>query len=1189
MSANLVWLCILLVVTAAALLLRRRHPSVRPALVPDPAYAARPGQPAPAAPQPLSVSLHKLAEGLTDFFDASAQPTDLLANVDFQRGAALFTREDAPVDLVLSYVTGDNAVISCMASAALHDRKEAGDTPDKVIETIGAMGGWPLFFALRYLEGAVPPADLLIGRILSRAGEHWNHRIPQQILKDFVARRAAADEKPAFGAHLQGLSRWRLETLKGILMKLGPEAAPLRDEYADFHKAWIDTDYLAGVGTLWSVDAAERASIIEHEGLLAAVATLEASYLADRPRSTLLVGEAGVGKSAIGRALAARLGRSGWIVFQAGASELLAGQIYMGEFEKRMQDVVRQLSRPRRVLWVIPDFPALALAGRHRNSQVGALDFILPLIERGEITVLGECQPAAYDRLVREKPRCTTALTALRIQPTSEAVTLDLARRWMRAHTAPGAGTGSGSGAQAAPDIQEAVAARDTDAVIHEAAQLALQFLGHKGMPGSVLELLRISHERLKAGASASAGTEAGSETGTEAGPPAPIAPDDLIVTLSQITGLPAHILDDREALDLAALRTLFEERVKGQPEAVDCLVDRVAMIKAGVTDPTRPSGVFLFAGPTGTGKTEIAKALAEFLFGSPERMIRLDMSELQAIESLDRILGTRDEERGDSLADQVRRQPFSVVLLDEFEKAHERVWDVFLQVFDDGRLTDRRGRTADVRHAIIILTSNLGGAIPSGLSLGFSKEHDGFRAGVVTRTVEKAFRKEFLNRIDRVVVFRPLSREVMRQILQREMSAALQRRGLRSRAWAVEWDESAIEFLLKKGFTEDLGARPLKRAIERYLLAPLATAIVKREVPAGDQFLLLTGRDDRLDLEFIDPDAPQAAGDVVVRLPAMETDAPLPAGSARPGADLGGIALQPGGRPEEADFLRARLAALSARVESDRWKQDKAKTLEDTGRPDFWSSPGRFETLGLYEYRDRIESGVQRAGSLLDRLAGRPGDPRSRYPRHLVGALAHNLYLLETACADVEGQRPREAFLLVEAKTSRGAPQPEADRFASELAAMYRSWAAKRRMRMQVLDERPADGQPYRFLMAVSGFGAYSILAPEDGLHVLEQPEDRPHQFERCRVQVSVVAQPLEPAGDAPRALRAQAEHAIEKQATRNLRVVRRYRRDPSPLVRDGIRHYRTGRIDLVLCGDFDLLGGGVGTEETGKTTMPP
>ncbi|HKN47333.1 MAG TPA: AAA family ATPase [Candidatus Polarisedimenticolia bacterium] len=1161
-----------LIIAAVVLTLRRRSSSARsrPAATPgdretkpDASGQISAGgvttDKASAAPGiALSRTLHEVAEELSKFFDKSALPADLLANTDFRGGVDLLARDDADVDMVLSYVTGDNSVISCMASEALRERKERGETPDRVIEAVGGIGGWPLFFALRYLADAVPAREPLVGRILSRAGGAWDHRFARGFLKDFVALRMAAGEKPTLGAHLQGLSRASLGAVDKVLKSLGPEAGALRDEYESFRKAWIDVEYLAGVGTLWSADAAERAAIIEHDALQAAVAGLEASYLAGRPRSTLLVGEPGVGKSAIARALAGRMRRAGWIVFQAGAAELLAGQIFIGQLEERMQEVLRHVSRPRRVLWVIPDFPTLALAGRHKYSQVGVLDLILPLIEQGTITVLGECQPAAYERLLLEKSRCATALTALRVEPLSEAETLRLARQWIMRHAPAGAASPS-----------------DPDAVIHEAAQLALQFLGHKGMPGSVLELLRVTCERLAAGAAGGTGP---------AGASPPITADDLIVTLSQMTGLPAHILDDREALDLAALRSLFEERVKGQREAVDCLVDRVAMIKAGVTDPTRPSGVFLFAGPTGTGKTEIAKTLAEFLFGSPERMIRLDMSEFQSIDSLDRILGATGDERADSFADQVRRQPFSVVLLDEFEKAHERVWDIFLQVFDDGRLTDRRGKTADVRHAIIILTSNLGGAIPSGLSLGFSKEHEGFRAGVVTRTIGKSFRKEFLNRIDRVVVFQPLSREVMRQILYRELSAALQRRGLRSRAWAVEWDESAIEFLLGKGFTEDLGARPLKRAIERYLLAPLATTIVNRQVPAGDQFLLVTGRDDRLELEFIDPDAPQMADEVATPLPVIAADSPAPPGATPAGTGLGGIALQPGGRREEADFLRARLVALCARVESGDWKEDKARALEETGRPDFWASPGRFEILGRYEYRDRIESGVQRAGSLLDRLVGRAGDPRSRYPRHLVGALAHNLYLLETACADLEGQRPREAFLLVEAKSSRGAPAPETDRFAAELAAMYRSWAAKRRMRVQVLDERPANGQPFRFLMAVSGFGAYSILAPEDGLHVLEQPEDRPHQFDRCHVQVSVVPQPLEPAGDAPRALRSQAERALEQLTTRTLRVVRRYRRDPSPLVRDGVRRYRTGRLDLVLGGDFDLLGGGPVPDEASR-----
>jgi len=185
MSANLVWLCIL-VVMAGALLLRRRYLSARSA--PASKDAARPEQPSPAGPRPpLSVSLHRLASDLSSFYDDSAQPTDLLANPDFAHGVALFTREEAPVDLVLSYVTGDNSVISCMASAALSERHEAGDVPDRIIDAVGGMCGWPLFFALRYLEGVVPAGEPLVGRVLARAGESWNHRIAQQILKDFVA------------------------------------------------------------------------------------------------------------------------------------------------------------------------------------------------------------------------------------------------------------------------------------------------------------------------------------------------------------------------------------------------------------------------------------------------------------------------------------------------------------------------------------------------------------------------------------------------------------------------------------------------------------------------------------------------------------------------------------------------------------------------------------------------------------------------------------------------------------------------------------------------------------------------------------------------------------------------------------------------------------------------------------------
>lgn len=162
--------------------------------------------------------------------------------------------------------------------------------------------------------------------------------------------------------------------------------------------------------------------------------------------------------------------------------------------------------------------------------------------------------------------------------------------------------------------------------------------------------------------------------------------------SLSELTGLPVRLLDDRKHLDIEGLRRTFNQRVMGQVEAVECLVERVAMIKAGLTDPTRPAGVFLFAGPTGTGKTEIAKSLTEWLFGSADRMIRLDMSEFQTSDDLGRIVGEQEASDSDALVGKIREQPFSVVLLDEFEKAHPRIWDLFLQVFDDGRLTSRAG-----------------------------------------------------------------------------------------------------------------------------------------------------------------------------------------------------------------------------------------------------------------------------------------------------------------------------------------------------------------------------------------------------------------------------------------------------------------------------------------------------------------
>jgi ATP-dependent Clp protease ATP-binding subunit ClpC len=809
------------------------------------------------------------------------------------------------------------------------------------------------------------------------------------------------------------------------------------------------------------------------------------------------------------------------------------------------------------VLWVVPNFHETLWAGRHRYSPVGVLDLLLPSIESGSVKVIGEVSSEAYEQLLRLRPRLRTAMQTCRLSPLSDEETLELGRRWAD-------GRGGAKPPREGEEISDAgERPRVSEKTLREALQLAKQYLGDRAAPGNLLLLLDATRRRLLA---------------EDKGGRGETTLDDLLVTLSQLTGLPVQILDEREGLDLSELRSFFERRVLGQPEAVDCLVERVAMVKAGLTDPTRPQGVFLFVGPTGTGKTEIAKTLAEFLFGSPDRMIRLDMSELQTWESQARILG-ESEETSDSaaLVNQIRKQPFSVVLLDEFEKAHPAVWDLFLQVFDDGRLTDKRGNTADFRHSVIIMTSNLGATLPHGASVGFSQEQSQFAAGSVERAVGRAFRREFVNRIDRVVVFRPLGRGVMRELLRKELNDVLTRRGLRTRQWAVEWDESAIEFLLEKGFTADLGARPLKRAVERYLLSPLALTIVNHQFPEGDQFLFVRSSPDgqTLDVQFVDPDAPEDGTAPSTVMDECEAEA----GGARE-LRLEAVALDPRGTPEELRVLQEKYDEVAAQVEDDAWAARKEDALRQMQSGDFWNSSERFSVLGAIEYMDRIEAGLDTARSILARLRG----DRRRLPPDLVGRVAQQLYLLDSACRGLREGYPRDAFLLVTAAREPGADRARGDAFARRLAEMYRRWAERRRMRFELFEEGVDDprgdggGAPageYRAVLAVSGYGAYTILRPESGAHVFEAAQDD-KPFRPARASVRVVGQPDEPAGRGREALRRQAERALSEEspaAASAPAVVRRYREEPSPLVRDTARGWRTGRLERVLEGDFDLI----------------
>jgi ATP-dependent Clp protease ATP-binding subunit ClpC len=1118
MGAEFVWLLVValaLVFVSRSGWVRRRAP--RPAAVPPPPPPDR---------APPEDSIEDLLVEIGPRYREATQPADLLEFPPFKRLVDLFASPRCTHAELLAQYNGKFAEAACAALEALSRRPGDPDVRAQVLESINKYVPFTRYFALRMLHLRTPADAPLIGDVLLALDASWRQPGPLTILAAFLATRVAGGERASFGGRLAQLAPGQGTFLRDLLAQIGdPQVEPLRAELAAEGERRINTGFLASVGRVWPDSPSPDRDVLDHAALLANVAAMETALLARPPRSVLLVGHRGVGKTALVRVLATRLQRQGYCFFEAAASDLIAGAVLVGAFEERMQHLLRELGNGKRVVWFTPDLHALVFAGAHQYSPASALDLLLPAVEQGSLRLIGECGPAGYERLVQEKPRVLNALHTVRVEPLAESASSELAERWAERNALP-----DGS----------PLASADT---LREAAQLAEQYLGDVARPGNLLGFLETVRSRRQRVASANAA----------------IGPDELIATLSDRTGVPASILDDRQTLDLAALQHFFEARIKGQPEPVAALVERVALIKAGLTDPTRPQGVFLFVGPTGTGKTEIAKTLAEFLFGSAQRMIRLDMSELQTPESQGRIVGGPSGGHGRALVDLIRGQPFSVVLLDEFEKAHPRVWDLFLQVFDDGRLTDWQGNTADFRHAIIILTSNLGAAVEGGPPLGFGEAGGSFSAALVERSVARVFRPELLNRIDRVAIFRPLSRDTMREVLRRELDAVLERRGLRNRSWAVEWDETALDFLLERGFTRDLGARPLRRAVELHLLAPLARTIVDHTYPRGDQFLFVRSDGGRLLVEFVDPDAPE------------DVSRPQESGGGE-ASSLPSIALDPHGTASELDELRTVHRRLVADTTCETWQQRKTAALSAMSSPGFWDSSQRFETLGVAEYCDRIEAGVQSIGSLLERLARRG---RQRLPAEHIGRAALRLHLLEVARADVREGRPGDAFVCIEGAAESGRTSSETNGFAGRLTAMYRAWAERRGMRLVALEEGCATGQPYRALLAVSGFAAHTLLAPESGLHVLEDPDGNVPGFRRWQVRVRVIAQPIDPPEPGSDGLRRQALTAFGDGAGNTLEIVRRYREEPSPLARDRVRGWRTGRLDRVLAGDFDLISG--------------
>ncbi|HEY8520147.1 MAG TPA: AAA family ATPase [Gammaproteobacteria bacterium] len=1102
-------------------LLLQRYVLGRRAARPRSATGAPPADPAhadAAAPaDDLTARLLPLRQTLEAFGESSAHPRELEDRAEFQQAVALLGDPQVPTDTVLEYALGANWPLSCAAFAALGARTEHARVVPEVVPRLKQLGNWPLYFALQYLAAA--PERPPVGAVLVRPNSYW-HEMPLVLsfFASYFRKRAELGDTASFGDALDGPGAADAADIERVLAAIEhPSADALLAELTRWQARRVDRTYLTTIGRFW--DGAENDLLVEHEALREPLLAAEAAVTHDPPRSLLVVGEPRVGKTSLVRLLARNLAARGYAVFEAGAAEIMAGQTYFGQLEERIRRLTAELAAEKRVLWYVPSFWQIASSGKHQGQSASILDQILPAMTAGRIIVIGECTPGALTRLLETGPLLRSAVDLVRLHglSASEAshVALDFAGRLERAG-----------------NITVSV-----DAVA-AAMQLAAQYLTGGQLPGTVLDLVKLAAHRTLANDEPS------------------LTRDSVLAALSQTTGLPQAILDDRERTDLARVREFFTARVMGQREAVDAVVERIAMLKAGLTDPGRPIGVFLFAGPTGTGKTELAKALAEYLFGSSERLVRLDMSEFQLPESTRLIVGAPDEADVQSLAHRVRKQPFSVVLLDELEKAHPRVWDLFLQVFDDGRLTDAAGRTADFRHTFIILTSNLGATEHESAALGFAPGDAVFSHTQVLRAVGRSFRPEFVNRLDKVIVFRPLTRDVMRGILRKELKRVLERRGLRNREWAVEWESSALEFLLDKGFSASLGARPLKRAIDEHLLAPLAATMVEHRVPSGDQFLFVRSDGRRIQVEFVDPDEREAG----------ELPLEAPEGTAKPG--LPAVILGADGSERERALLEAAGAAVRAALEGERWQALHAALTAEMAAPGFWERAERHRVLARFALLDRVKAAAQTAHSLLERYArGVKGQP-GRYSRDLARRLALQLHLLEAGIADALEDRPVEIVAAVELAVGRGTDAADGREWCRRIAGMYCAWAERRHMQLERV-QAAGLGAP---LLVIAGFGAHAVMEQEAGLHVLEaEAPSRPGGLAvRTVARVRVAPTPY-----GPPERRLDAAALVQALAARpaSAAVVRRYRFEPSPLVRDARRGWRVGRAQDVMAGHFDLF----------------
>ncbi|MFP4496901.1 MAG: ATP-dependent Clp protease ATP-binding subunit [Vulcanimicrobiota bacterium] len=555
----------------------------------------------------------------------------------------------------------------------------------------------------------------------------------------------------------------------------------------------------------------------------------------------IIVGEAGVGKTAVVYGLAQRIaeGRVPAVIknktlIELNMASMVAGTKHRGEFEERMQKLIKELLGNPDIIVFIDEIHTIIGAGDSRGGM-DAGNILKPHLARGEITVIGATTVDEYRRYIEKDPALERRFQPVMVDEPSEEETVEildgLKERYEKHH-----------------------GVTFTQKGILAAVKLSVRYIPDRNLPDKAIDLMDEAAARCKMSSMSISSEEELKQLSNEI---TEVTDEQIAEVISLWTGIPASKLTQEESERLLHMEDYLRKRVVGQESAVKTVAQTIRMVRMGLSSPNRPSGVFLFLGPTGVGKTELAKSLAEFLFGSEKDLIRLDMSEYMEQHAISRMIGSPPgyvghEEEG-QLTSAVRTKPYSVVLLDEIEKAHPKVFDLFLQVFDDGRLTDAKGRTVNFTNTILILTSNIGTD-----KIDFSKENfdvtnDQALRETILEELKGHFRPEFLNRIDEIIVFNPLSQDVLLEIVRMNL-ITLADQLYKQREISLRADESAMEYLLQQGYDPAYGARPMKRAIQNYLSKPLAETMLAKGIHPGDS-VVATFNGEKLFFQRVDPD----------------------------------------------------------------------------------------------------------------------------------------------------------------------------------------------------------------------------------------------------------------------------------------------------------------------------------------------